>query len=63
MAQLPIEPFSSIHDFLEFSNLLPSSDALVLEALTHSSVKKHYNHEQLEFFGDAVLRLAATNSG
>ena len=60
MTQLPIKSFSSIHEFLEISNLLPSSDALVLEALTHSSVKKHYNHEQLEFFGDAVLRLAAS---
>jgi len=30
------------------------------EALTHSSAKKKYNHEKLEFFGDAVLRLAAS---
>ena len=60
MMQLPKQSFSSIHEFLEVFNLLPSSDTLVLEALTHSSVKKHYNHEQLEFFGDAVLRLAAS---
>ena len=30
------------------------------EALTHSSVNKNINHEKLEFFGDAVLRLSAS---
>lgn len=30
------------------------------QALTHSSAKAKYNYEDLEFFGDAVLRLAAT---
>ncbi|MFM7268528.1 MAG: ribonuclease III family protein, partial [Cyanobium sp.] len=30
------------------------------EALTHSSAGRASNHEQLEFLGDAVLRLAAT---
>jgi ribonuclease-3 len=42
----------------------PGSQALVLapleEALTHSSAGRAINHEQLEFLGDAVLRLAAT---
>ena len=30
------------------------------EALTHTSAGRPYNHEQLEFLGDAVLRLAAS---
>ena len=30
------------------------------EALTHSSANKKLNHEKLEFFGDAVLRLSAS---
>jgi ribonuclease-3 len=30
------------------------------QALTHKSVDAHYNYEQLELLGDAVLRLAAT---
>jgi len=30
------------------------------EALTHSSANKNINHEKLEFFGDAVLRLSAS---
>ena len=39
-----------------------TADALeaVEEALTHSSCGESHNHERLEFFGDAVLRLAAT---
>ena len=30
------------------------------EALTHSSANKNINHEKLEFFGDAALRLSAS---
>ena len=33
---------------------------IINEALTHSSVNKEINHEKLEFFGDAVLRLSAS---
>tara|TARA_Y100000589_G_C26996285_1_gene564794 strand:- start:42 stop:779 length:738 start_codon:yes stop_codon:yes gene_type:complete len=33
---------------------------IINEALTHSSMSKEINHEKLEFFGDAVLRLAAS---
>lgn len=33
--------------------------AVVAEALTHTSARQGRNHEQLEFLGDAVLRLAA----
>ena len=33
---------------------------LVDEALTHTSTGNHINHERLEFLGDAVLRLAAS---
>ena len=38
------------------SNLL----TVVNEALTHSSISRGKNYEKLEFLGDAVLRLAAT---
>ena len=31
------------------------------QALIHSSDDKNINYEKLEFFGDAVLRLAASN--
>ena len=34
--------------------------ALLLEALTHTSSGLSPNHEQLEFLGDAVLRLTAS---
>ncbi|WP_244281927.1 ribonuclease III [Synechococcus sp. UW140] len=34
--------------------------ALVNEALTHTSAGRPLNHERLEFLGDAVLRLAAS---
>ena len=33
---------------------------LVNEALTHTSARQKINHERLEFLGDAVLRLAAS---
>ena len=33
---------------------------IINEALTHSSADKILNHEKLEFFGDAVLRLSAS---
>ena len=33
------------------------------EAFTHSSANKNFNHEKLEFFGDAVLRLSAWFDG
>ena len=33
---------------------------IINEALTHSSVSKKINHEKLEFLGDAVLRLSAS---
>ena len=33
---------------------------IINEALTHSSMSKDVNHEKLEFFGDAVLRLSAS---
>ncbi len=33
---------------------------IINEALTHTSAKENYNHERLEFLGDAVLRLAAS---
>ena len=48
-----------------FNQLLKAKDLLILqnfnEALTHSSGNKKINYEKLEFFGDAVLRLAASN--
>ena len=33
---------------------------IINEALTHSSADKVINHEKLEFYGDAVLRLSAS---
>ena len=48
-----------------FSEIINSKDISVIqefdEALTHSSENKSFNYEKLEFFGDAVLRLAASN--
>ena len=48
-----------------FNKLINSKDTSTIknfhEALMHSSGKNYMNYEKLEFFGDAVLRLAATN--
>ena len=65
------ERIRKIQQFLEKLNIteyLSSENSkeevshyLVLdEALTHTSAQRHVNHECLEFLGDAVLRLAAT---
>ena len=57
----------ALHQFLERLGLNTAAcpDAsralnLVDEALTHTSTGNHINHERLEFLGDAVLRLAAS---
>jgi len=57
----------ALHQFLERLGLNTAAcpDAsralnLVDEALTHTSTGHHINHERLEFLGDAVLRLAAS---
>jgi len=48
-----------------FYELLDKKNQLIIqnfdESLTHSSGNKTINYEKLEFFGDAVLRLAASN--
>ena len=48
-----------------FSEIIKTKDISVIQyfnqALTHSSDNKILNYEKLEFFGDAVLRLAASN--
>ena len=48
-----------------FSKTIKAKDISVIQdfnqALTHSSDNKILNYEKLEFFGDAVLRLAASN--
>jgi len=48
-----------------FSEIIKKENASVIkdfnQALTHSSDNKIINYEKLEFFGDAVLRLAASN--
>ena len=48
-----------------FSEIIRSPNTLVIQnfnqALTHSSDNKIINYEKLEFYGDAVLRLAASN--
>ena len=45
---------------LGLTNCDPKQISLIDEALTHISAGYQYNYEQLEFLGDAVLRLAAT---
>ena len=48
-----------------FSELISTQNHLVIQnfnqALIHSSNDKIINYQKLEFFGDAVLRLAASN--
>ncbi len=48
-----------------FSDIIGTNDISLIQvfnqALTHSSDNKIINYEKLEFFGDAVLRLAASN--
>ena len=48
-----------------FSEIIGTENISVIQdfnqALTHSSQDKKFNYEKLEFFGDAVLRLAASN--
>ncbi len=48
-----------------FIEIINQKDKLILhtfnEALTHSSANKINNYEKLEFFGDAVLRLSASD--
>ena len=48
-----------------FIKIINQKDKLILntfnEALTHSSANKVFNYEKLEFFGDAVLRLSASD--
>jgi len=48
-----------------FSKTIKAKDISVIQdfnqALTHSSDNKILNYEKLEFFGAAVLRLAASN--
>ena len=48
-----------------FVEIINKKDNLIIhtfnEALTHSSAKKIVNHEKLEFYGDAVLRLSASD--
>ena len=49
---------------IRFSELINKKDKAIIqtfnEALTHSSSNKINNYEKLEFFGDAVLRLSAS---
>ncbi len=48
-----------------FSDIIQKQNSSVIknfdQALTHSSGDRIINYEKLEFFGDAVLRLAASN--
>ena len=48
-----------------FNEIINKKDKLIInnfnEALTHTSANKLVNHEKLEFFGDAVLRLSASD--
>lgn len=42
-------------------DIVPNNESLFDEALTHPSVRKKQNYERLEFLGDAVIELIATN--
>jgi len=55
-------PLEQLWDELNQSlNTLKQQDLAVLqEALTHTSSGQNYHHEKLEFLGDAVLRLTAS---
>ena len=48
-----------------FVEIINKKDKFIIssfnEALTHSSANKFVNYEKLEFFGDAVLRLSASD--
>ena len=61
MSQPPL-PLQRLWETLnQCSKPLEQSDkALLLEALTHTSSGRNPHHEQLEFLGDAVLRLTAS---
>ncbi len=49
---------------IRFNQILETNNQekikIINEALTHSSMSKKINHEKLEFLGDAVLRLSAS---
>ena len=49
---------ANFNQILETNNL--EKLGIINEALTHSSMSKEINHEKLEFLGDAVLRLSAS---
>ena len=49
------------YELNQWSKAIKKKNILVLnEALTHTSAQASMNHERLEFLGDAVLRLAAS---
>ena len=52
-------------DSKRFVEIINKKDKFIIntfnEALTHSSANKIINYEKLEFFGDAVLRLSASD--
>ena len=58
----PPRPLDQLWDALNQSSktLEPADIALLQEALTHTSSGLNPHHEQLEFLGDAVLRLTAS---
>ena len=45
----------------EFTNKKVENIILINESLTHSSANSEINYENLEFLGDAVLRLIASD--
>ncbi len=57
LKSLEIESFR-FNQILEANH--PEKLKIINEALTHSSMSKKINHEKLEFLGDAVLRLSAS---
>ena len=55
-----MDPPATLKQFLHSLGINQASDPRLKEALTHTSAGRAINHERLEFLGDAVLRLAAT---
>lgn len=55
---------SSSSDYKELEKIIGykfKSSKLVIQSLSHRSIRKEYNNERLEFLGDAVLSLVVGN--
>ena len=55
-----INKIQALFNKLKLQQVGEANLSIIDEALTHTSAKLSINHEKLEFLGDAVLRLAAS---